>query len=178
MAEPGKFTINIEEWPLDPNFHDFAAFLGLPVEKDSKGTYWPYNKKVAQKLGEIYFWGKVKSKSLDHEKIKKVVYRLKKGVGVNWIGETLVNRLWEHIQFDTAIAKDDLKVIERLEKEASKKEGKEVKMEKDKEGMPEKSKPSKTFPIKQERNVVFRIKPKEIEIKTTKRRPKEPELLE
>ena len=62
--------LDLKQWPRNTRFQDFATFLGLRVEKDGKGIFWPYSNLTIQKLEELYKWGKVKSNSLNHEDIK------------------------------------------------------------------------------------------------------------
>lgn len=157
--QPGTFTIRNDNWPHDPKFQDFVVFLGLKLEKDKKGVVWPYSDKVAQKVEDLYMWGKVKSNSLEHDDIKKTIYQLVKTVGVNYIGETLLDRLWQHTQFDSRLNSGDIKRLQK-EEEKSKNinEGKKIKLEKSSNTPPEKSIPSTVKPIR-ERNVKFGWKP-------------------
>lgn len=157
--QPGTFTINSSNWPQDQKFQDFATFLGLKFEKDKKGVTWPYSQKTAQKLEDLYRWGKVKAKSLEHDDVKGQVYRLTKKVGVNYIGETLLDRLWQHIQFDSRISQGEYKELERKEEKAKEvHDGKAITIEKSGGKKPVKTVPATIKPIR-ERNVQFRAVP-------------------
>lgn len=106
-----------DQWPYNPNFQDFVAFLGLPAEKDSKGTRWNYDQKTAQRIEELYKWGIVKVKSFDHEKVKEVIYNLQKKIGTNWIGKSLVDKLWQYIQFDSNYSQKIVEMLNRKKAE-------------------------------------------------------------
>ena len=98
-----RFTIHLEdEWPYSPLFQDFANFLGLSAIKDGKGVWWGHDQKVKDRIKEIYQWGVVQSESKDMDKVKIKVYELIRSIGTNWTGQTLVEKLWQHLQFDSS----------------------------------------------------------------------------
>lgn len=106
----------LQEWPYSPRFQEFADFLGLPSNKDSKGIDWRHDEKTAKKIEEIYAWGKNHSKSEDIVDVMLSVRQLQRDLGVNWRGKTLVDHLWGWTQLDTQ--KQDLqKQTEGLDKE-------------------------------------------------------------
>jgi hypothetical protein len=165
---PGTFTVSRGNYPNDPKFFDFAGFIGMPIKQDSRGRTWDYGTKAIEKLEKVYTWGKIKARSLDHEKIKKEVFNLTKKAGVNWMGEALLDRLVQHISFDSSVKKADYEWLEKAHKESKIDDvGDEIKLDKSKEKKPEKGVPSTVKPI-QERNVNFRIKPLVEEIKISK----------
>lgn len=96
---PGGFNVEDNMSFGNPKFHDFLDFLGL-VERDSKGTVWKVNDRNQKKLERLYTWAAYKAKSSDHDAVKQKLYELKKNIGVNWQGEALVDKLWEHTMFD------------------------------------------------------------------------------
>lgn len=96
---PGSFSVEDNMSFGNPKFHDFLDFLGL-VERDSKGTVWKVNDRNQKKLERLYTWAAYKAKTTDHDEIKNKLYDLKKSIGINWQGELLVDRLWEHTMFD------------------------------------------------------------------------------
>jgi hypothetical protein len=98
--KPGTFSIGRGDWRLDPKFHDFCDFLGL-LERDSKGINWKANSRLQDKLKHIYYWGAWKSKSSDHSKIKEAIYDLKRSIGTTFIGNSLVEELWQKTSFDS-----------------------------------------------------------------------------
>lgn len=102
MAVSRDTRIDTESWPYNPKFQDFCTFLGFGAESDKKGVKWGHDKKTAEKIEEIYLWGRIMAGSADHEAIKETVYGLRQRLGQNWIGETLVDGLWQHIKFDVA----------------------------------------------------------------------------
>lgn len=153
MPEPTNLTgytkYYSKEWPYNPNFQDFATFLGLPAERDFKGTRWNYDKKTAERIEEIYKWGIVKIGGFDHEKIKKVVYQLQRNVGVNWLGKSLVDRLWQYIQFDSGY-NGRLKELIQKKQKATLKDKDYLNLESAKKALkkPQKAIPAETSPIK------------------------------
>ena len=166
--------LNTNRWPYDPNFQDFATFLGLKAERDGKGIIWPYSDKTAIKLEDLYKWGKIKSESFKHEDIKRVVYDLTKKAGVNWIGETLIDKLWQHIQFDSDIKNADYKQLEQKEQKIKEKQnqtGKEIKLDKSDEKKPKELMPATVKPIKM-KHITYRVRPQnEIHIVNKRSKP-------
>ena len=124
--QPGTFSIETEKWPYDPTFQDFATFLGLNSKKDGKGTYWDFNDKTVERIKELYRWGIVNAKSVNPEEVKYHVFKLIKETGVNWVGETLVDKLWQHIQFDTNYKQKLDEVDRQIKSETSDDRAKEV----------------------------------------------------
>ena len=107
------------EWPYTPEFQDFANFLGLPSEKDSRGINWRYDDKTAKKIEEVYLWGKNKSEGGDHIRTKLAVKELQKQLGVNWKGKTLVDHLWQYITISRSNNRnDELKLLEVIPESA------------------------------------------------------------
>ena len=93
----GRDTL-LEEWPYSPLFHDFATFLGIPTLKDPKGTYWRGDKKTADKIEEIFAWGKRASGSKDPVDVKLAVKALIRHLGVTRKGKELVEHLWGYLR--------------------------------------------------------------------------------
>lgn len=115
--EPNRVTsANQDEWPYSPKFQEFANFLGLPATKDAKGVNWRYDKKTAEKIEELFAWGKDKSGSEDIVDVMLAVRALQRDLGVNWKGKTLVDHLWGFIKLDTKNAGLDKEKL-RVEKE-------------------------------------------------------------
>lgn len=141
--------ISGNDWPYNPNFQDFATFLGLPVERDFKGTKWNHDQKTAKKIEEIYEYAITKSGELDHNKAKKNIYELIKKIGVNWTGELLVNKIWQHIQFDSTYKSKVKEMVEKAKVKEDKNKDYLV-FEKSKELLfkPEKGIPSETKEVK------------------------------
>lgn len=132
--------IDMSGWPFNPNFQDFASFLGLPAEKDAKGVNWRFDEKTASKMQQIYLWGMIRSKSNDHDIIKKAIYELQRKVGVNWQGKTLIERLWQHTTFDTNFKKTLEQFIVSQQKAKVKEEQQEQKeLQQKAEDRPQKS---------------------------------------
>ena len=96
---PQTFSIGEGDWHYNPKFHDFATFLGLN-ERDAKGVNWKADKTTREKMGQVYLWGALKADTDDHQKIKAEIYKLQRAVGINWVGKSLVDRLWQHTVFD------------------------------------------------------------------------------
>lgn len=93
--------IDTNEWPYSIKFHDFATFLGLPADKDSKGIYWRGDQDTANKVEQIYSWAKASSKSDDHTAIKTQVKKLQRHLGTNMQGKSLVDTLWQYTRMNT-----------------------------------------------------------------------------
>src|SRR3990167_2638520 len=143
--------IDKDKWPYSPIFQDFADFLGLSAERDAKGMNWRHDQKTIDKIQKIYFWGMVKAQSNDHDKIKEIVYNLQRKVGVNWVGKTLIDRLWQHTIFDTSFKRQIEKLskqIEANEQKEAKKIEEPVRIERPEKGIPASTKPIKK--VKQE----------------------------
>ena len=122
MAEPktllDQTRIDSDEWPRSPKFQKFADFLGLPAAKDSKGVYWRGDAKLAHKMEQVWAWAKEKIQSDDPIDIMYAVNQLRKELGVNWKGKTLVDHLWGYTQLDTKkviIEKDREKIDKEME---------------------------------------------------------------
>ena len=147
MAEPSNLTtytkFEIDKWPFSPAFQDFADFLGLSPDKDSRGINWRYDKKTADKMQKIYVWGMIKAKTNDHEKIKEIVYNLQRKIGTNWEGKTLIDRLWQHTMFDAQFKKEVEKLYEQIETKEEEKKEEPIKVERPEKGIPAKVKPLK-----------------------------------
>ena len=92
--------LSTDEWPYSPKFQDFADFLGLPADHDAKGVNWRYDDRTAKKIEELYTWGRSKANTNDHDQIKLTVKNLTRGLGVNWVGKSLVDRLWQYITME------------------------------------------------------------------------------
>lgn len=171
------------KFPYNEKFRSFVDFLGLPTEKDGKGSRWPYREATAKKVEDLYMWAKVMSNSVDEGKIRKQIIKLRKAVGVNWIGESLIENLWQHIKFDSQYkpTKRQIEALQKKEKGLDLKEkeyGESVEFEKNEEVKPKEELPAKLSPILQ-RNVKYRIKPKnEIKITKTRTRVEKPEPLD
>src|SRR3990167_5674063 len=105
MAEPTTLTdqtrFDTNEWPYSIKFQDFATFLGLPANKDSKGIYWRGDYKTAKKIEEIYSWGKSATNSDDHIRVKTAIKTLQRKLGTNMQGKSLVDVLWQYTQMAT-----------------------------------------------------------------------------
>lgn len=111
---PGTYTIpNSGGWPFSPKFLDFASFLGFNSNKDRKGVHWQYDEKTTNRIEEIYLWGRIMANSSNHEDIKETVYNLKREIGVNWIGKSLVDDLWQYIQFDSKFARKKNEILKK-----------------------------------------------------------------
>lgn len=113
---PLSFSIGKGDKELDPRLYDFMSFLGL-VEQDAKGADWNFGRKIGEKVERLYLYGKVMSKSDDHEDIKRVIYDLQRKVGVNWTGKTLVDRLWQHTMLDTSFNRKLARLSEKKKPE-------------------------------------------------------------
>ena len=179
----GKFSIENVNWPDNPRFQNFAGFLGLSLEKDSRGTHWPYRQKVTDKVNEIFTWGKIRSDSQDLEKIKKEVFKLKRSVGTNFIGETLVEQLWEFITFDSKSKITDKDRQQHQEKELKilkefVKSGEEVKLEQAKVEKIKARSLSKVKPVKQMRTKIEKFEGSPVKIIKTRSKPVKEELIE
>ena len=175
MAEPTSITgyteFNIGDWPFSPKFQDFSTFLGLSAERDAKGINWRFDEKTSKKIEQIYVWGMLKAKSGDHDEIKKVVFDLQKKVGVNWVGKTLVDRLWQHTMFDTNFKKEIESFIKSKQKEiVEEQEQKEKEMEKKVDDRPQKGIPAPTKKLGKIENVIRSMK-NEMEIGESKQEP-------
>lgn len=172
---PGTFTIGNPNWPENVRFQDFSEFLGLSIKKDSRGTSWSYGQKTIDKVNEIFTWGKIKSKSQNLEDIKVKVFGLKRKVGTNFVGETLVNQLWQSIFLDSRfkITDKDRERHVKVEKQLLQdfvRTGEEVELEQSKEVSPEKGLVSETKPIKEiEQSLEKFISP--VKIKETNTKP-------
>ena len=143
---PLSFSTGGADWQYNPKFHDFATFLGL-TERDAKGVNWKADRKTRQKLEQLYFWGRLKANSTDHEKIKEQVFNLQRSVGVNWTGKLLIDRLHQHTIFDKKFQGAMEKFIAFQNQPA--KPSKEKKKE-DLRAKPTKSKPVKKVKVKYE----------------------------
>ena len=154
--------LDTEKWPYDPKFQDFANFLGLSPKRDAIGITWPWGEQIRDKIKEIYLWGKIMSGSADHETIKERVYSLKRSLGTNSLGETLVHELWQYTKFDHSYNRKKEELVEK----GIVSEEKEIPIE-PKEERPQKAIPAEGRPIKQ---VTAEIEspPREIPIKEIK----------
>ena len=116
MADTGRNTSMADEWPYSPKFQEFATFLGVPAGKDSKGVNWRHDKKTADKIEKIYAWGKFKSGSDDIVDVMYAVKELRRDLGANFRGITLVKHLsgWTDLDTKTLRLKEE---GERVEKE-------------------------------------------------------------
>lgn len=94
--------LSTDEWPYSPKFQDFADFLGLPADRDAKGVNWRYDDRTAKKIEELYTWGKSKANTDDHDQVKLVVKNLTRGLGVTWVGKSLVDRLWQYVTMEAS----------------------------------------------------------------------------
>ena len=122
MPDPATLTdhtrLSTDEWPYSPKFQEFATFLGLPADKDSKGINWQHDKKTADKIEQIYAWGKARSKSDDPVDVMIAVKQLTRDLGVTFRGKPLVDHLWGWARLDTKSIRLEEKQ-EGIEKEKS-----------------------------------------------------------
>lgn len=157
----GYTRLDLDSWPINPSFQDFANFLGLTAKKDSKGTYWDFDEKTIDKIKKVYFWGMVKAQTNDHEKIKEAVYDLQRKIGTNWEGKTLVERLWQHTMFDTNFKSAVEKLSKQIEANEQQKKTKE---ERPKVNRPQKLQPSETKPVKM-KNIKYKTYDSELKVR-------------
>ena len=170
----GYTGFDIGSWPFSPKFQDFATFLGIPAERDAKGTNWRFDEKTSKKIEQIYVWGMMKAKSGEHEDIKKAVFDLQRKVGVNWVGKTLVERLWQHTMFDANFKREIVNFVKSKQKEAVKEqEKKDEDMERKVDNRPQKGIP---VPIKKLGRIetIVRSMKNEMEIGESKQEPTKP----
>jgi len=113
---PTRETRVSDDWPNSPKFQEFATFLGLPAEKDARGINWRHDKKTAQKIEEIYAWGKLVSDSEDPVEIMLSVKQAIRDLGVQVRGKTLVDHLWGWTQLDSK-AQGLRNQIDKIDKE-------------------------------------------------------------
>lgn len=115
MTDLSKSDLVKDEWPYSPTFQKFATFLGLTATKDAKGVNWRYDRKTADKIEEIFVWGKKKSKSDDPIDVMLMVKKLKGELGVTFEGKKLVDHLWGFVRLDTKTieATEEMKRIEK-----------------------------------------------------------------
>ena len=163
-----------DEWPYNIKFQQFATFLGLTTEKDAKGVKWPHGDLMAKKVEDLYLWGKINSNSIDDDDIKKAVFDLQRRIGVNWIGKSLIDKLWQHVKFDTKVKPTEKQIesLRKKEREIEKEStnvGEEVKIATGEKGEALKGKPPSTIQSIAERNVAYEIR-KENEIIITNKR--------
>lgn len=112
---PLTFSIGRGDYEIDPRFHEFANFLGLKT-RDAKGTNLKYDTRTLDKLKEVYKWAVVMSGSEEPDNVKTKVYELQRKVGVNWVGETLIGKLWQSVQLDSKYRNKVEKLSEKKEK--------------------------------------------------------------
>ena len=172
--QPGTFSFQpVNEWPFSPKFQDFADFLGLSPDRDAKGVNWRYDKKTSDKMQQIYTWGMVKAKSVDHDQIKEAVYSLQKKVGLNWVGKILVDRLWQHTTFDAQYKKEVAKLYKQIETTEKKETKEEVKPQVER---PEKLAPAESKPMKKIKQTEQSLK-NTMDIPEVKYKPAESQLI-
>lgn len=99
----GHTRANVDEWPYSIKFHDFATFLGLPAERDSRGIYWRGDQDTAKKIEQIYSWGRAAAKTDDHVVVKTKVKQLQRHLGTNVVGKSLVDVLWRYTRMNTEL---------------------------------------------------------------------------
>ena len=161
------------KWYYDQKLRDFASFLGLVIDKDVRG----HDESLGKKIEDLYVWGKIKAKSINDEKIKEQVFALQKSVGTSAIGKTLVDKLWQHVKFDSTY-KPTKKEIDSLIKEEQRLKdvldrfGEDVELPSSKtEETPEEKPPATIKPIS-DKSVSHDIEPKhEVKITETKTKP-------
>lgn len=160
---PLSFSIGKGKHELDPKLYDFMSFLGL-VEEDAKGIDWSFGRKIGDKLERLYLWGKIKSNSDDHEKIKQALYGLQKKMGINSLGKTLVDEMWRYTMIDTAFQKK-AESLSKVKSEKPKIEKKEDlrspvgKQQPIRDIKPEKKKEEKPLEIKESPRGVLKSEP-------------------
>ena len=116
MTDTGRSTFLSEDWSGSPKFREFAIFLGLNPNRDSRGINYKTEKRLADKMEKIYAWGKLKSGSEDAIDIMITVKQAIRDLGVNFRGETLINHLFGFVTLDTKTIDLDAQK-ERIEKE-------------------------------------------------------------
>lgn len=82
-----------ESWQYHPEYHKMASFLGL--DQHARQDY-----KVAQKLALIRDWAGLKGKKDDITDSLAVVDGVRKKIGTQAVGKTLIDQLYQHIRLD------------------------------------------------------------------------------
>lgn len=105
-----------EVWKYDPKYHRVADFLGLDFTDRQ-------NYKVWQKVSYLMDAASKKSKSSDVVDHMHQINKLRKNLGIQAQGETLINSLYEmtRLEQDRQLAQD-IKAVEKKEAEEVKKE--------------------------------------------------------
>lgn len=105
-----------DQFLYKPEFHRFADFLG--IDKHQREDY-----SLSSKVLFIYEWGSKKAKSDDFVDVLRAVTKMKKDIGNNTRGETLVKDMyrWARLEYDSLRLQDEKSIrMEQLSEEEKK----------------------------------------------------------
>lgn len=82
-----------DNYKYDPLYHRMAGFLGVD-------RYTRENIDLAKKISFIYDWAKLKVGRDDPDSIMQVLHQLQRRLGVNSVGEELLNSLYRSVRLE------------------------------------------------------------------------------
>ncbi|MBM4401846.1 MAG: hypothetical protein FJ044_01215, partial [Candidatus Cloacimonetes bacterium] len=97
--------ISQEPYKYSLDYHQFADFLGL--DRETKEDF-----KTAKKVAFIYDWAKEIVGRDDRDTIMSAIRDYQKGLGVNFVGQKLVDYLYQQVRLD--MSSGHPKIVEKL----------------------------------------------------------------
>lgn len=154
-----------DNFKYDPEYHRFADYMG--VDRNDRNDF-----RVAKKLALLYDWSAKRSKTPGAHNAVKQLDGLRKHLGVNFVGPTLVNFLYDRVRVN--MDRDQAEEAKSPEFWGMKAEGRKWRKEQqeikeDIKDRQEKTEKEAKEVVKEHRKEVRRPKPEPVEDRRAKR---------